>query len=188
MRAVACRIAVAAFAPFAACAVVGAAEWTTVPENSAVTMYATKQGAWFSGVFEEFTATIDFDAANPEAARIIGVVKTGSVNTRDKLNDAYVLGYLNVEKFPEAIFESKTVERTAEGYRASGELTLTGYTNPATLAFTFVPGEESSILSTHARFTGAMVINRFDYGIASDVDPSQTGQDVTIQVELDLKR
>jgi polyisoprenoid-binding protein YceI len=188
MRAVACPIAFAAFAAFAACAVAGAAEWTTTPENSAVTMYATKQGAWFSGVFEEFTAAIDFDAANPEAASIVGVVKTGSVNTQDDLNDAYVLGYLDVERFPEAIFESKTVERTADGYRAIGELTLTGYTNPATLAFTFAPDEESSTPSTHAKFTGAMVINRFDYGIASDVDPSQAGQDVTIQVELDLER
>lgn len=165
-----------------------ASEWQTLPATSAVTMYATKQGALLTGAFGEFTAAIDFDAGNPEAGRIIGVVETGSVETHDEQNDNYVRGYLDVETFPEARFESTTIEKTAEGYRASGELTLTGITKPALLDFTFVPGEPTSGQSTHATFRGTMTVNRFEYDIATDVDTSWAGRDVVVLVELDLAR
>ena len=118
-----------------ACGASAAAEWTTVSEASTVTMYATKQGTWINGVFEEFTATIHFDPAQPEAGMIVGVVQTASVDTQDGQNDAYVRAYLNVEKFPEARFESTNIVRTAEGYRATGELNLAGHKNPAALDF-----------------------------------------------------
>jgi polyisoprenoid-binding protein YceI len=176
-------------APIAAFAAVSAvaAEWATVPEGSGVTMYATKQGALLTGVFGEFTAVIDFDPASPEAGRIVGVVRTGSVETNDEQNDNYVRGYLEVEAFPEARFESATITKVPDGYRASGELTLAGTTNAAALDFTFVPGTEAS---GHARatFRGTMTINRFDYGIAADVDTSWAGQDVSVLVELVLEQ
>jgi polyisoprenoid-binding protein YceI len=164
-----------------------AAEWATVPEAGSVTMYATKQGALLTGVFGEFTAVIDFDPATPDTGRIVGIVKTGSVETHDDQNNNYVRGYLDVEAFPEARFESTAIEQTADGYRASGELTLTGTTNAAALDFSFTPGAEAS---GHARatFRGTMTINRFDYDIAADVDTSWAGQDVSVLVELVLEQ
>jgi polyisoprenoid-binding protein YceI len=164
-----------------------AAEWTVVPDSSAVTMYATKQGAWVAGNFEEFSASIEFDSADPQAGKIVGVVATGSVVTGDAQNDAYVLGYLNVEEYPQSRFESSVIEKTADGYRALGDLSLAGHTKSVALDFTFATGTEPPAAAELARFTGTMTINRFDFDIASDIDVNSAGQDVIVQIELDLK-
>lgn len=164
-----------------------AKEWAVVPEKSSVTLYATKQGSQIQGAFGEFTATIEFDPAKPESGHIGGVVKTGNVATGDDQNDTYVKSYLDVERFPEARFESKTIERIPDGFRATGELTLKGITNQAFLDFTFVSNDENTMPPAHATFEGVMWVNRFDYDIASDVDTSFAGRDVQVVVELALE-
>jgi polyisoprenoid-binding protein YceI len=166
-----------------------AGEWTIAPETSTVTMVTTKQGGEFRGVFGEFAATIDFDPAHAEAGHITGVVKTGSVETHDEQNNTYVRSYLDVEKFPEARFESKKIEVfPGEGFRATGDLTIKGVTNQAALDFTFVPDAASGPAPAHAKLAGVIWVNRFDYGIANDVDTSWTARDVKVEVELDLGR
>lgn len=166
-----------------------AAEWTVAPETSTVTFSSTQQGSAFSGRFEEFTATVDFDPANPAAGKIVGVVKTESANTRDSSRDTSLLerDWFYVDKYPEARFESKTIEKTADGFRANGELTLKGKTNPAVVDFTFTPGASSAPGS--AQFVGKMTVNRFDYNVGEGWnDPSYVGQDVKVEIKLDLKK
>jgi polyisoprenoid-binding protein YceI len=164
-----------------------AVEWTVVPESSTVTMYATKQGMWINGVFGEFSASIDFDPQNPAAGKIVGSVVTASVDTQDEQNDAYVHGYLHVEEFPESRFESQTIEATADGFRANGQLVLAGHTNPIALNFSFMADGEAVSGSGRTRLSGTMTINRFDFDIASDIDVNTAGRDVIVHVELDLK-
>jgi polyisoprenoid-binding protein YceI len=167
-----------------------AAEWAAVPETSTITFTGTQQGSAFSGKFEEFTATIDFDPANPTAGKIVGVVKTESVTTRDSSRDTSLLerDWFSVDKYPEARFESKTIEKTADGFRANGELTLKGKTNPVVMDFTFTAGQNSSAPGT-AQFVGKMKIDRFDFNVGEGWnDPSYVGQDVPVEIKLDLKK
>jgi polyisoprenoid-binding protein YceI len=163
-----------------------AEEWAVLPESSSVTMYAVRQGMPFGGVFREFTATIDFDPDRPEAGRLGGIVETGSIETGDAQNDTYILGFLEVEAFAEARFESTAIERTADGYRATGDLTVKDITEPATLDFTFTTTLASGAPTGRARISGRMTVNRFDYDIASELDTIQAGQDVVVLIELDL--
>lgn len=164
-----------------------AAEWTVVDESSTVTMYATREGAWITGVFEEFSAVVNFDPEDPVAGKIIGTVATASVDTSDAQNNAYVHGYLDVEQFPESRFESATIEQTADGFRASGELVLAGHTRTVTLDFTFTSGNEPSVGTAVSHLSGTIVVNRFEFDIASEIDVNTAGRDVIVQVELDLK-
>jgi polyisoprenoid-binding protein YceI len=163
-------------------------EWTVAADGSAVTLYAVKQGVTFDGVFEDFTAEIAFDPARPEAGRVVGTVRTGSFATPDDQNHTYVTGYLEVEEYPEARFESTSITPIPDGFRATGNLTLKGITNPATLDFAFVTATESSGPAARARFTGGMTVNRFDFDIASDVDINFAGRDVYVRVDLELER
>lgn len=172
---------------FLACNLAAAAEWSTVPDTSTVTMYATKQGAPFSGVFKTFTAKIDFDPATPQSGKIVGVVSTDSIDTGDTQNDTYVRSYLNVAEFPEARFESTAIEATADYYRAVGNLTLAGKTHEAAIDFYFTVDDAAKPKAT-AHFSGRMVVNRFDFDIAHEVDVNFAGRDVTVDVELDLRR
>ena len=148
-------------------------------------MYATKQGDWFEGVFREFTANVNFDPAHPEQGSVVGLVQTESIDTGDDQNDNYIFGYLEVEQFPEARFESKSIAATNDGFQASGELTLKGITKPAVINFTFnlADGEGSS-----ARFWGAMTIDRFAHDIAADIDTGWAGKDVEVRIDLALHR
>lgn len=148
-------------------------------------MYATKQGDWFDGVFHEFTATIEFDPANPAAGSIVGIVQTESIDTGDDQNDNYIFGYLEVEQFPEASFESRSITATEDGFEAMGELTLKGITKPAVINFTFTPAEGDV---SAARFWGAMTIDRFAHDIAADIDTSWAGKDVEVRIDLALRR
>lgn len=161
-----------------------ATEWSTESDQSSVTMWVSKQGAWFSGIFGEFSASIDFDPETPVTGRIVGTVQTGSIDTQDRTNDAYVLGYLEVERYPEARFESARIEETAEGFTAHGTLSLVGQSKPVLLAFTFEKDSDPRHSAGRARLSGAMSINRFDYGIANEINANEAGEIVVVQVEL----
>jgi polyisoprenoid-binding protein YceI len=159
--------------------------WTVAPDTSTVTMYATKQGDWFDGVFADFDATIAFDPASPATGTIAGVVRTDSIETGDSQNNAYVRQSLEVDAFPEARFESTSIEATPEALLARGELTLVGQTRPAVLQFRFESDESSP---DRASFFGELNIDRFEFDIASDIDTGRAGRIVTVQIALDLRR
>jgi polyisoprenoid-binding protein YceI len=163
-----------------------ATEWQMVEESSAVTFSALQQGARFRGRFQSFDAKITFDPANPASGSVVGIVEPGSVNTRDHDRDNTLLDadWFNVERYPEARFESQRIEKRDDGsYRAHGELTLKGQTKPMTLDFTF------DAESSKARFEGTMSINRFDFRVGEGWnDTSWIGERVNVEIALDLAR
>lgn len=176
-------------APLAAFACIGTAHasaWTVAADTSTVTFVGEQQGAKFSGKFEEFTATIDFDPASPAAGSINGVVVLESVDTRDFDRDAEVLGpdWFDVENTPEARFESTSIEATGDGtFVAHGNLTLKGKTKEADLTFSFTQSGAS------ATFDGKLSVNRFDYNVGAGwTDTYMVGKDVAVEVKLTLSR
>lgn len=169
-----------------------ATEWQVVPETSSVGFIGTQQGTRFNGRFQKFSAQINLDAKDPTKGSIVGMVQTASVNTRDSDRDAQLLekDWFDVKDYPEARFESKSIERGDDGsYKAMGELTLKGQTKPATLKFTLANAETSAGSATAAQFKGTMIVNRFDFNIGEGWnDTSWVAQDVTVEVNLDLKK
>jgi polyisoprenoid-binding protein YceI len=176
-------------APLAAFVVIGTAEagsWTVANESSKVGFTAEQQGGKFNGEFESFRATIDFDAAMPASGSIVGVVQTESVATRDYDRDAALtdVDWFNPEEYPEATFESESIESAADGmFVAHGNLTLKGKTQPIDLTFSFDQDGDA------ATFSGTMSINRFDFNVGQGWnDTYMVGKDVEVQVTLDLSR
>jgi polyisoprenoid-binding protein YceI len=162
-----------------------AAPWTVVPETSSVGFVGSQQGTKFNGRFQTYTATLNLDVADPTKGSIVGTVKLDTVNTRDHDRDAALLDkdWFNAKQFPEAKFESQKIEKTADGYVATGDLTLKGQTKPATLKFTLT-GDASA-----AQFAGSMSINRFDFNVGEGWnDTSWVAQDVAVEIKLDLKQ
>lgn len=160
-----------------------AGEWKVAEDSSTVKFTFIQQGSRYDGRFEDFDATIDFDPANPASGSIVGVVKTASVSTRDFDRDATLQDpdWFDSENNPEARFESESIEKTADGFVANGQLTLKGKTNPAALTFTWEPSGST------AHFAGKMTVNRFDYNVGEGWnDTSFVGQDVEVEVDLEL--
>jgi polyisoprenoid-binding protein YceI len=163
-----------------------AAPWNVVPETSSVGFIGTQQGTKFNGRFQTFTATLDLDVADPTKGSIVGTVQLESVNTRDSDRDAALLDkdWFNAKQFPEAKFESATIEKGADGsYQAAGTLTLKGQTKPATIKFTLT-GDASA-----AQFAGTLPINRFDFNVGEGWnDTSWVAEQVTVEIKLTLKQ
>lgn len=164
----------------------GATGWTVSEDASSVKFSFVQQGSRMNGRFKEFDATIDFDPKDPASGSIVGVVQVASVDTRDYDRDATLQesDWFNAAKYPEARFESKSIEAGAGGeFVAQGDLTIKGRTNPATLTFTW---EETP---NGAHFVGKMKVNRFDYNVGEGWnDTSFVGQDVDVEVDLALAK
>lgn len=164
-----------------------AAEWSLVENESTLKFSAVQQGSRFSGVFDDFDAQIDFDPDVPASGRIIGIVRTESVKTRDYDRDAALVDadWFDTDRYPEARFESERIERAGDNeYIAHGQLTLKGKANPVDFRFTF-DGDDTA----GATLNGTMTVNRFDYNVGEGWnDTSWVGQDVAVEVNLSLKR
>ena len=92
------------------------------------------------GRFTDFSGQISFDEANPEQSRVEVTIKTASVNTdndtRDK--DLRSPNFLDVEKFPEMTFRSKSVKGTGQNTAdVTGDLTMHGVTKEVVLEVDF---------------------------------------------------
>lgn len=95
-------------------------------------------------VFPEVRGQISFDNNSPEQSTVQVSVDANSLTVQDdwvkdkdrfKIRE-YALGneMLDVARYPTITFQSQKVERGADGhYRVSGQLTITGKTQPATI-------------------------------------------------------
>lgn len=162
-----------------------AAEWQLAEGMGSVQFSAVQQGTKFTGRFEKFSATIDIDPAAVESGSIVGVVDTSTVNTRDHDRDATLTDrdWFDTANHPEATFESASISKQDDGsYVADGTLTLKGQAKPARMTFTF------DATGATAKFAGKMTVNRFDFNVGEGWnDTSWVGQNVDVQVSLDLK-
>jgi len=160
-----------------------AAEWQVVPDSSTVRFIGMQEGSAFRGRFQNFSATIDFDPADPAAGKIIGVVKMDSAETGDAERDATLLeeDWFDPDNYPESRFESQSIEALDDGtFAAHGELTMVGVSQPVTLVFAF------EVSGSTASFSGSFDIKRLAFGVGWDAT-NWIGDDVGVQVELELE-
>ena len=165
-----------------------ATDWNMVGSTSSVSFSAIQQGSPFEGEFASFTAQVRFDPTDPASGSIVGVVETGSVRTGDSERDRTLLDreWFDPNNHPESRFESESIEATDTGFRANGQLTLKGVTQPVTMDFAF----EDTESGTTAHFSGAFELERLQFGVGEGFwsDTSWTSNEVTVTVELDLER
>jgi polyisoprenoid-binding protein YceI len=119
------------------------------------------------GRFTDFNGSIVYDDKDPSKSSVNVTIKSASINTdndsRDK--DLRSANFLEVEKFPEIIFKSKSVEKKSDGFVAHGTLTIHGVAKDVDLAFTLggpLDTGRGKLLGAEAGLT----INRQDYGVA----------------------
>jgi len=165
-----------------------ATEWHVDKKNSSVGIVGLQQGSQFNGGFADFDAKVSFDPKAPMKGKIVGTVKTASINTRDNDRDSQLpeADWFDSDKYPEARYESKSIKKLANGsYEADGQLTLKGKTKPMKFTFTFktMNGGKS------AKLDGKMTVDRFDFGIGEDyADTTWVGSKVDVNVVLDLEK
>ncbi|KPC35830.1 UPF0312 protein Precursor [Pseudomonas syringae pv. cilantro] len=133
--------------------------------------------SFIHGTFKDWDGTFSFDAAKPEASKIIVELKTASLFTNHAERDKHISSkdFLDVAKYPEAMFVSTSVKSTGEKTAdVTGDLTLHGVTKPIVIKATFNGEGKDPWGGYRAGFNGTSTLNLNDFGIKGPGPTSQT--------------
>lgn len=137
--------------------------WTVDAAQSSIKFTGAYMGRAFTGKFPKFDATIQFDPAKPEDARIRVVVPIAGIDAGDPYFTENVTqgDWLDARNNPEAVFEvNQGVFKDSETqYEATGILTLKGQKIPVRLPF------KLEINGANAKMHGEVTLQRLAAGI-----------------------
>jgi len=159
-----------------------AANYTIDKEASSIGFSGTHAGNDFTGVFEEWDATITFNAEDLTNSKITATFNTESAKTGDKLYDGTLPqgSWFDVKNHPKATFETTSITANEDGtYKAEGNLTIRDITKPISFNFT-LEGESPTLAKT------AFTINRLDFNIGNAADADGTWVSTDIGMSLNI--
>ena len=127
------------------------------------------------GSFNSFEGTFSWDKDNPSASSAMVTVNTASIDTNHEARDKHLSSadFLNVEKFPTAMFKSTSYQGDASGGKLMGDFTLNGVTKPITINVSAVGEGKDPWGGYRAGFTGEAKLNGADYGYTSQMFPKE---------------
>jgi polyisoprenoid-binding protein YceI len=147
------------------------AYFTLDPEHTSITFFARHLGfADVAGMFLESEGSFTFDEETRELSNLRVVIKTDSVFTGHERRDEHLRGadFLNVEAFPEMIFEGRSaVPLTETTGQVTGDLTLRGVTRPVALDVRLNKAGRYPFLDQHYAIgvDATATIKRSDFGM-----------------------
>jgi polyisoprenoid-binding protein YceI len=144
-----------------AAAAAAAASYTSDAQQSRLEFVGVQAGAEFKGVFQKFTANVDFAPEALAGSRIDVQIDMNSVDSKDKDRDSTIRGkdVFDVAHNPTAHYVTKSITKTAAGFSAVGALTLRGVTKDVPIEFQFTPQ------AAGAKLSGSAKLNRLDFGV-----------------------
>lgn len=144
--------------------------------------------ATVNGVFGEFDGTVNFDPENLASAKISGVVKVASIDTKNEKRDEHLRGddFFNAEEYPEITFESTEIKKSGDGYVAVGNLTIRDVTKEVEIPFTMAGPIQDPWGGTRVGIDASTTINRQDFNVKWNNKMDNGGVVVSDEVVLNL--
>ncbi|WP_158808263.1 YceI family protein [Beijerinckia sp. L45] len=158
-----------------------AADWIVDPAASTIAFSGTQLGAPFTGHFKQFSATISFDPAHPEAGHAVVLVDTASAATGDVQRDEALpqADWFDAKTIAQARFEAtRFVAKGGDTYDAVGSLTIRNAKRDVTLPF------KLTIAGGKAHAVGHLQLVRTDFGVGQG--DWATPQWVALEVGVDI--
>lgn len=144
----------------------------------------------FAGRFNRFDASLDFDAATPEAARLEVLLDIASLDVNapvfaDTLRGP---GWFDAARFPQARFVSQRVTPLGPNTgKVAGDLTLHGVTAPFILNVTFNGGAANALSGRYTLgFSANGRLRRSAFGI--DALVPAVGDAVELDIEAEFQQ
>jgi polyisoprenoid-binding protein YceI len=142
------------------------------------------------GRFDEFDATLDFDPAQPEAARLTVLIEVASIDLDLPAFEEELRGpeWFDAGRFPQARFESRGIAVTGESTgRVEGELSLHGARAPVTLEVTFNGAGDSLLTGRYTLgFAASGILRRSDFGLGAYAPA--VGDEVVLEIHAEFQR
>jgi polyisoprenoid-binding protein YceI len=147
------------------------------------------------GQFDKLTGVVTIDPTNLDRSTVQAAIEAGSINTRESQRDAHLRSpdFLDVERFPTIDFRSTKLERSRDGYRVTGDLTIHGVTRPVVLEVETSETELTDPYGNVKRAASATTrINRKDFGLAWNVALEAggvvVGDELKVEIDVELVR
>jgi polyisoprenoid-binding protein YceI len=142
------------------------------------------------GRFDRFDASLDFDPRAPESSTLVATIDPASIDFGLPAfeQDLRGSGWLDVARYPEARFESRTIAITgADTGVISGDLTLHGVTAPVTLDVTFNGGGSNLLTGAYTLgFEAHGSVLRSTFGLGA-LAPA-IGDEVMLEIHAEFAR
>jgi polyisoprenoid-binding protein YceI len=103
------------------------------------------------GSFTGLQATIQFDEKDLSNSSFSASVDAKTVSTGISLRNSDLRNkeeWFNTEKYPRISFQSKKIEKTSNGYKALGDLTIKGITKFIEMPFTFTAKDATGVFQS----------------------------------------
>lgn len=137
------------------------------------------------GRFTQVNGAILIDDADMTKSSVNAIISTPSITTDNETRDKHLKSadFFDVAKYPEITFKSTKIEKTADGYAATGLLTIKDVSKEVRLPFTLAKGEArgKAILGIET----ATQIDRLDYHVNYDSTGTTVGKEVKIEINLE---
>lgn len=138
-----------------------------------------------TGRFNDFGGSFTWDKDNPEASSINVTIKTASIDSNHAERDKHLReeDFLNVDKYPEATFESTKYNGDADAGTLEGILTLHGVSKPIAIDVKFIGEGDDPWGGYRAGFEGSVSIRRSDFGMMYDLGPKSDEMQLDLYIE-----
>ncbi len=143
------------------------------------------------GSFDQISGTLEYDSANPTAAKAEAQISAASINTREEQRDNHLKSadFFDVEKYPQLKFSTKKITTSSDGLKVIGDLTIKDVTKEITLE---VEGPTPELKDPWGNLkigaSATTKINRKDFGLtwnaALEAGGVLVGDEVTISLDL----
>jgi polyisoprenoid-binding protein YceI len=148
--------------------------------GSKVTATIKQEGVEVESPFTKFTGRISYDPAKIAAATALIEVETGSFDFGDAGYNAEVRkkSWFDSATYPKAKFQSTSIQATAGGFQATGQLTAKGKVQTVT-----VPVKVSTSAAGTV-FDGSFTMSRKAFGIGDPVWEGTVDDKVVVKFHL----
>ena len=132
-----------------------------------------------------FSGGFSHDPADPSANRISVSIDPASVDTNHAERDKHLRNpdFLDVEKYPDAGFESTKYTGDAESGILEGMLTLHGVTKPISIELRKIGEGKDPWGGYRAGFIGTVTLTRGDFGISYNLGPASETMELELGIE-----
>lgn len=143
------------------------------------------------GGFEKISGTLQYDPSAISKSEINVAIEAASINTREPQRDAHLKSadFFDVEKYPQLLFKSTSVQQGEDELKVVGDLTIHGVTKQVTLLME-KPSEEMKDPwgNTKMGISGTTKIKRKEFGLtwnaALEAGGVLVGDDVNITLDI----
>ena len=181
--------------PAAATGPASAAAWRIDKSHSELTFQIRHFLGRVRGTFRDWGGTIRVaDPARWEDASIEVAIRTASIFTDHEKRDEDLRSgdFFAADSFPTITFRSTRIERSGDGAKVHGNLTMRGVTRPVVLEGRFLGMSRLANNTDRVAFEAGTTINRLDYGVKWNrfVEGAgmTLGDDVKIEITVQATR